>query len=43
MSKHRTIPFGYHMVNGEITTKPDEVLAVLTIFSDCFQFVSYVL
>ena len=34
MPKHRTIPFGYHMVNGEITTKPDEVLAVLTIFSD---------
>lgn len=34
MSKHRTIPFGYHMVNGEITAKPDEVLAVLTIFSD---------
>ena len=34
MSKNRTIPFGYMMQNGEITTNPTEVLAVVTIFSD---------
>ncbi len=32
--KNRTIPFGYMMQNGEITTNPTEVLAVVTIFSD---------
>ncbi len=32
--KNRTIPFGYMMQNGEITTNPTEVLAVITIFSD---------
>ena len=34
MTKNRTIPFGYMMQNGEITTNPNEVLAVVTIFSD---------
>lgn len=34
MSKNRKIPFGYMMQNGEITTHPGEVLAVVTIFSD---------
>ena len=34
MAKNRIILFGYQMINGEITTKPDEVLALLTIFSD---------
>lgn len=34
MSKNRTIPFGYMMQNGEITTNPTEVLAVVTIFSN---------
>ncbi len=32
--KNRNIPFGYMMQNGEITTNPTEVLAVVTIFSD---------
>lgn len=32
MAKNRTIPFGYMMQNGEITTNPKEVLAVVTIF-----------
>ena len=34
MGKNRTIPFGYMMKNGIITTNPAEVLAVLTIFSE---------
>lgn len=34
MAKKRIIPFGYRMENGEIAAHPDEVLAVLTIFSD---------
>lgn len=34
MGKNRTIPFGYMMENGCITTNPAEVLAVLTIFSE---------
>lgn len=34
MGKNRTIPFGYMMRNGIITTAPAEVLAVLTIFSE---------
>lgn len=34
MGKNRTIPFGYMMRNGVITTNPAEVLAVLTIFSE---------
>ena len=34
MGKNRTIPFGYMMKNGVITTDPAEVLAVLTIFSE---------
>ena len=34
MGKNRTIPFGYMMRNGAITTNPAEVLAVLTIFSE---------
>ena len=34
MGKNRTIPFGYMMQNGTITTNPAEVLAVLTIFSE---------
>lgn len=32
MAKNRKIPFGYKMQNGEITTNPKEVLAVVTIF-----------
>ena len=32
MAKNRKIPFGYMMQNGEITTNPKEVLAVVTIF-----------
>lgn len=34
MPKNRTIPFGYCMINGEITTEPKEVYAVATIFSE---------
>lgn len=34
MGKNRTIPFGYMMQNGVITTDPAEVLAALTIFSE---------
>lgn len=34
MPKNRTIPFGYCMNNGEITTEPKEVYAVATIFSE---------
>ena len=32
MAKNRKFPFGYMMQNGEITTNPKEVLAVVTIF-----------
>ena len=32
MAKKRKIPFGYMMKNGEITTNPKEVLAVITVF-----------
>ena len=32
MAKNRKFPFGYMMQNGEITTNPKEVLALLTIF-----------
>ena len=32
MAKNRKIPFGYMMKNGEVTTNPKEVLALLTIF-----------
>lgn len=32
MPKNRTISFGYCMKNGEITTEPKEVYAVVTIF-----------
>lgn len=34
MDKKRTIPFGYCMKNGEITTEPQEVYAIVTIFSE---------
>lgn len=34
MPKNRTIPFGYCMKNGEITTDPKEVYAVVTIFDE---------
>ena len=34
MAKNRTIPFGYCMKNGEITTELKEVYAVATIFSE---------
>lgn len=34
MPKNRTIPFGYCMKNGEITTEPKEVYAVVTIFDE---------
>ncbi len=35
MPKNRvTIPFGYCMKNGEITTEPNEVYAVATIFGE---------
>lgn len=34
MAKNRTIPFGYMMQNGRITSNPKEVLTVVTIFSE---------
>lgn len=34
MARNRTIPFGYMMKDGKITTNPNEVLAVITIFSE---------
>lgn len=34
MAKNRIIPFGYMMRNGVITANPNEVLAVVTIFSE---------
>lgn len=34
MAKNRTIPFGYCMKNGEITTEPKEGYAVVTIFDE---------
>lgn len=34
MPKNRTIPFGYGMKNGEVTTNPKEVYAVVTIFDE---------
>ena len=34
MARNRTLPFGYMMKDGKITTKPNEVLAVVTIFSE---------
>lgn len=34
MPKNRTIPFGYCMKNGEITTEPKEVYAVVKIFDE---------
>lgn len=34
MPKNRTIPFGYCMKNGDITTEPKEVYAVVTIFNE---------
>lgn len=34
MPKNRTSPFGYGMKNGEITTNPKEVYAVVTIFDE---------
>ena len=34
MAKNRTIPFGYCMKNGEITTEPKELYAVVTIFNE---------
>ncbi len=34
MAKNRTIPFGYMMENGRITTNPKEVLAAAMIFSE---------
>lgn len=34
MPKKRTFSFGYRMENGEITTDPNEVLTVITIFRD---------
>ncbi len=34
MPKKRTFPFGYRMENGKITTDPNEVLTVITIFHD---------
>ena len=34
MAKNRRIPFGYQMINGEITTHPREVYAVSKIFAD---------
>lgn len=34
MPKNRTISFGYCMKNGEITTEPKEVYAVVTIFDE---------
>ena len=37
MPKNRTIPFGYCMKNGEITTEPKEVYAVVTIFDEYLE------
>ena len=37
MPKNRTIPFGYCMKNGEITTEPKEVYAVVTIFVEYLE------
>ena len=34
MAKNRRIPFGYQMINGEITTHPKEVYAVSKIFAE---------
>ena len=34
MPKNRTIPFGYCMKNGEITTEPKEVYVVVAIFDE---------
>ena len=34
MAKNRRIPFGYKMENGEITTEPREVYAVVRIFDE---------
>lgn len=34
MPKNRTIPFGYMMKDGQIQANPEEVLAVMTIFSE---------
>lgn len=34
MARNRTIPFGYMMKDGRITTNPNEVLAVVTVFSE---------
>lgn len=34
MAKNRRIPFGYPMINGEITTHPREVYAVSKIFAE---------
>lgn len=34
MAKNRTIPFGYCMKNGKITTDPKEVYTVVTIFDE---------
>lgn len=34
MARNRTLPFGYMMKDGKITTNPNEVLAVVTIFSE---------
>ena len=34
MAKNRTIPFGYCMKNGEITTESKELYAVVTIFNE---------
>lgn len=34
MAKNRTIPFGYCMKNGKITTEPKEVYAVVAIFDE---------
>lgn len=37
MPKNRIIPFGYCMKNGEITTEPKEVYAVVTIFDEYLE------
>ena len=34
MAKNRRIPFGYQMINGEITTHPREVYAISKIFAE---------
>lgn len=34
MAKNRRIPFGYQMINGEITTHPREVYVVLKVFAE---------